>query len=152
MKALHEWVSGIDWSSMGGWLKRLADPKLLPIAIAVGIVLAALVVSLLAMVRATHMDHALREQAKELGKEFAGALEQMRARVDAFGEQLEDLRRTVSQIPNAPRAGLNMSKRSEALRMYRRGEPPDRIAAALDIARQEVDLLLKVHRIVIKNL
>jgi len=36
--------------------------------------------------------------------------------------------------------------------VYRRGEPPDQIAAALDLPLQEVDLLLKVHRVVIRNL
>jgi hypothetical protein len=36
--------------------------------------------------------------------------------------------------------------------MHRRGDSPERIAAALDIPLQEVDLLLKVHRIVISNI
>lgn len=46
----------------------------------------------------------------------------------------------------APAAGLNLSKRSQALRMSRRGDPAGRIAAALGIPRREVDLLLKVQR------
>jgi hypothetical protein len=36
--------------------------------------------------------------------------------------------------------------------MHRKGDPPDRIAAALEVPLQEVDLLLKVHRIVLSNL
>ena len=32
--------------------------------------------------------------------------------------------------------------------MHRRGDPPEQIAATLAVSRQEVDLLLKVHRIV----
>lgn len=40
---------------------------------------------------------------------------------------------------------LNITKRSQALRMSRSGDSPERIAAALGIARSEVQLLLKVH-------
>ena len=50
-----------------------------------------------------------------------------------------------------PKHGLNLSKRSHALRMHRRGEGAEQIAAALELPRQEVDLLLKVHRIIISN-
>jgi len=152
MSALHQWLNRIDWAGIGSWLKRVADPGVLPIAIGVALVLAALAVSFLAIVRATHMGCALREQNQELAKEFDGALQQVRSRLDGLGEQLEEARRAAAQVPGAPRAGFNLSKRSEALRMYRRGEPPDRIATTLDISPQEVDLLLKVHRKVIKNL
>lgn len=48
----------------------------------------------------------------------------------------------------APNAGqpLNLNKRGQVLRMRRRGENPETIAAALSIPRNEVDLLLKVHQ------
>ena len=51
-----------------------------------------------------------------------------------------------------PRAGLNLEKRSQALRMHRRGESPAQIAAVLEIPLQEVELLLKVHRIVLRSI
>jgi hypothetical protein len=54
--------------------------------------------------------------------------------------------------PALPRPGLNLSTRSQALRMHRRGNPPERIAAALQVPLQEVDLLLKVQRIIAGNL
>ena len=41
---------------------------------------------------------------------------------------------------------LNLNKRGQVLRMRRRGEKPESIAAALSIPRNEVDLLLKVHQ------
>ena len=57
--------------------------------------------------------------------------------------------------PSPPHAGpalwidagsrLNITKRSQALRMSRSGDSPERIAAALGIPRNEVQLLLKVH-------
>ena len=57
----------------------------------------------------------------------------------------------VAAAPVLPKPGLNLSKRSQALRMNRRGDAPDRIATALDIPLREVELLIKVHRIVISN-
>jgi len=38
------------------------------------------------------------------------------------------------------------------LRMHRKGDPPDRIASALELPLQEVDLLIKVHRVVMKSI
>ena len=55
-------------------------------------------------------------------------------------------------VPGVPRPGLNLQKRSQVLRMHRKGDPPDRIASALELPLQEVDLLIKVHRIVIKSI
>lgn len=63
----------------------------------------------------------------------------------------EQLANTGTAAPG-PKIGLNLTKRAQALRMHRRGDPPEQIAALLDIPFQEVDLLLKVHRIVLKSL
>ena len=46
----------------------------------------------------------------------------------------------------APAVSLNLNKRSQALRMHRRGDAPEAIAAALRLPRNEIELLLKVHR------
>lgn len=48
--------------------------------------------------------------------------------------------------PTPPRAGVNLTIRSQALRMYRRGETIQRIAAALAVPEQEVELLIKVQQ------
>ncbi len=52
--------------------------------------------------------------------------------------------------PTPPRAGLNLGTRSQALRMWRRGDTPQQIAAVLRIPEREVELLLKVQRIVME--
>lgn len=85
-------------------------------------------------------------------------------RQEAAESVLESLRRAVGQLakdvdglaqhtaPVAagdPRRGLNLSKRSHALRMHRRGESVEQIAATLGVTRQEIELLLKVHQIVV---
>ena len=46
---------------------------------------------------------------------------------------------------------MNLSKRSQVLRMGRRGDTPEQVAAALAVPLQEVDLLVKVHRIVLSH-
>jgi len=75
-------------------------------------------------------------------------------RMDNLGSQVDALERqpAVTLTPGVPKPGMNVVKRAQALRLYRRGERPEKIAAALELPRQEVDLLLKVHRIVISNI
>jgi hypothetical protein len=74
--------------------------------------------------------------------------------VHAQSAQLEDLQRKPQSaaLPAIPRAGLNLGKRSQVIRMHRHGDAAERIAAALEVPRQEVELLIKVHRIVIGGL
>jgi hypothetical protein len=52
---------------------------------------------------------------------------------------------------NADVHSVNVGKRSLALRMHRRGETPEQIAATLHIPRNELELLLKVHQAVIEQ-
>jgi hypothetical protein len=47
--------------------------------------------------------------------------------------------------PPMPKSGLNLNKRTQATRMFRRGDRPDQIAAALSMPQNEVLLLLKVQ-------
>jgi hypothetical protein len=48
--------------------------------------------------------------------------------------------------PPSIRPSLNISHRAQVLRMSRRGERPEQIAAALRLPVKEVELLLKVHK------
>ncbi len=79
------------------------------------------------------------------------AMTAVRASVASLSERLEETERQAGLLvpPPATRCGFNLSKRSQAIRMSRRGEAPSRIAAALELPQGEVDLLLKVHRIVV---
>jgi hypothetical protein len=70
-------------------------------------------------------------------------------RLDAMNARLEDTeQRTAAPITPAPqlRPSLNLSKRSQVNRLFKRGEPVETIAATLGLPRREVELLLKVHR------
>lgn len=49
------------------------------------------------------------------------------------------------------RSGMNLTRRSQALRLHRRGETPEQIAATLMVPTGEVRLLLKVHRLTMER-
>ena len=63
-----------------------------------------------------------------------------------------------SLIQNAPSGmtaaatgnSVNNTLRSKVLKMHRLGQSPDRIAGALRVPKGEVDLLVKVHKIVMR--
>ncbi len=75
------------------------------------------------------------------------SLGQFRSALSNLERVLQELEPTES-LQDTPRLtmSINLTKRSQALRMYRRGETPEQIAAALQLPRNEVDLLLKVHQ------
>lgn len=54
-----------------------------------------------------------------------------------------------SAVPGA--SGLNSTLRGKVLKMHRLGQPTDRIAEVLRVPRGEVDLLVKVHAIVMRT-
>lgn len=117
-----------------------------------GLVLAGTAASLLALARAKAAGQGSRAAMRVLEESCQGALGQLRASVVDLESQIADLRREAAVIPPVPRPGFNLNKRSQALRLYRHGVTPRDIAAELGIPISEVDLLLKVHRIVIRNL
>lgn len=70
-------------------------------------------------------------------------------RMESLDERWKELSQISSLLvpPAPPRSGLNLSKRSQALKMLRRGETPLDISTALSIPRNEVELLGKVHQV-----
>ena len=52
--------------------------------------------------------------------------------------------------PASTEISVNKTLRSKVLKMHRLGQSPDRIAGALRVPKGEVDLLVKVHRIVMR--
>lgn len=80
------------------------------------------------------------------GSEFANGIQELKRNLAEWGTVQE------SSVPgNAVRlAGLNTSLRGKVLKMHRLGQPADRIAEALRVPKGEVDLLVKVHRIVMR--
>lgn len=74
----------------------------------------------------------------------------------SFDQKLDELFQKISMAPPRPaepafapppvRSGLNIEKRLQAVRMFRRNEDISHIAAAIGVARQEVELLIRVHK------
>jgi len=125
----------------------------LPFALLYGLVLAELGAAILGALCMQRMMRAAAERAGAFRAQCEAAVEAVRKDVEACSRQLLEVRMDplVTPIPGLPGPGLNLSKRSQALRMSRRGETPEQVAAALAVPLQEVDLLLKVHRIVIDS-
>lgn len=91
-------------------------------------------------------------------KRWTERLKTAESEVEKLRDEIEELRVRVGDteenagmlVPPPPvLSGLNMGKRSQAIRLARRGEKSAQIAAALQIPAREVELLLKVHRIVL---
>ena len=91
------------------------------------------------------------DAAREESEERILALD---ARLRNLAAQVHDLelQPAVTLTAGMPKPGMNVVKRAQALRLHRRGDRPEQIASTLDLPRQEVDLLLKVHNIVINNI
>jgi len=114
---------------------------------------AAIAVSLFAVWRSKAIAELSDERTRARFDELQAAAAALQKAWHDQAAELADLQRQPQggAVPASLRAGLSLCKRSQALRMYRKGDPPDRIAAALEVPLQEVDLLVKVHRIVLSH-
>lgn len=124
----------------------------LPLAMVGGLALVALAASFLALLRTKLMICAAAERADARRALCEAAVEALQSDLAAGLQEFREFQRepVLPSIAAPARPGLNLSKRSQALRMHRRGGAPEEIAEALELPLQEVDLLLKVHRIVIE--
>jgi len=77
----------------------------------------------------------------------------LRAELDRAQARMRELQEhSGMRVPPAPTtSGLNLSKRGQVLQMHRRGQSAEQIAASLALPKTEVDLLLKVHQIVLER-
>jgi hypothetical protein len=76
----------------------------------------------------------------------------LKAKLDELSARVRDTEeRAGIAIPLPPKSSLNLNRRTQVIRMSRRGEPAENIAAALSLPRQEVELLLKVHGLVLNH-
>lgn len=73
--------------------------------------------------------------------------------VRGLESEVRNLSESVRQLEEVPPgrpigAGINLTKRAQALRMHRRGEPVPSIAASLETPANEIALLLKIQSLV----
>jgi DNA-binding NarL/FixJ family response regulator len=57
----------------------------------------------------------------------------------------------VEATPATIRPGMNLNKRTQVLRMLRRGDSVEQIAIQLELPKSEVTLLMKVHQITVNH-
>jgi DNA-binding NarL/FixJ family response regulator len=89
------------------------------------------------------IQRALRA-ARDARQAVDGAVQEMSLGIEQLRTEM-----TLPAPVSAPAAGpaLNLTKRTQALRMLRRGESVESIASALRAPRNEVELLVKVQQI-----
>ena len=136
-------------------LATLPAGQVIPLASACGLLLAGVLFSVLTLWRAQSLLRAARSETRDPQAAMQPAIGVLQERLEALQNQVEESRRyppTIATVPGPPRSALNLEKRSQALRMHRRGETPPQIAAALEVPRQEIELLLKVHQVVLRSI
>src|SRR5437899_2513440 len=75
--------------------------------------------------------HALLSTLDERAKQREEDNRHLTARLESLGSRLNELEHApapVAAVPAIPRAGMNLNKRSQALRLHRQGERTDQIA------------------------
>ncbi len=125
---------------------------ILALAVTLIVALSALLLSIVAVFQAKSLLHASQHRNAELRSRQEARLDAVQSSIDALGAEVRGLEGQPAATPMSVRPGLNLTKRSQALRMHRRGETPPQIAAALNIPSQEVELLIKVQRIVLSKI
>jgi hypothetical protein len=101
-------------------------------------------------------DKEIRQLKSRLARRQAGDIastRDLKAQVQQLNERLRDAeeRAGIAVAPQSPKASLNLNKRTQVLRMSRRGERAENIAAMLSLPRREVELLLKIHGLVLNG-
>lgn len=128
------------------------NPLILTLA---GLSLLALLALILAATALCQARTVARKAARELkarDSDHEAAVQSLRGEIESLSDRVAESPPAQSGMAGLPRGGLNLAKRSQALRLNRHGNSPAQIATTLDIPRQEVELLLKVDRIVLSNL
>lgn len=95
----------------------------------------------------------LKARIRERGAQADAANREMLAQIE---EMRSDLRQAEDNCalfvpPKPPVSGMNLNKRTQVLRMFRRGDHPDQIATSLNLPRNEVELLVKVYKIAVNG-
>jgi len=115
-----------------------------------GLVAAALgfVLYLICTVKVRVPSAGSRTATRQAAPAEIGELQKCLAELDARQRETEQHALPLEVSAVQVRPGMNLSRRSQALRLHRRGETPEQIACALAAPTAEVRLLLKIHRIV----
>jgi hypothetical protein len=120
------------------------------------IFLAVLLLCTCGLAASLFLAYSLKRQVWKEHGQAAGREAELRASVlgvqadfATLRARFEDLEHRTGMLvsPVPPLSGLNLTKRTQALRMLARGDQSDSIAAALNLPRAEAELLAKVKKL-----
>ncbi|MEX2264747.1 MAG: hypothetical protein WD696_22525 [Bryobacteraceae bacterium] len=85
--------------------------------------------------------------------ELETSVAELKAHCQALDAARKNLEERPAPAPPPPpfSNALNLTKRSQALQLHRRGDTPEQIAKSLNVPVNEICLLLKVHRLVLSQ-
>jgi hypothetical protein len=125
------------------------NPWVIPFGAWCVLVLAGIAVAIVSLYHSRALVCAVERRAAAERADIVKQIETLAAQVEALKQEPRPDTSSAAGLPLKP--GFNLSKRSQALRMARHGSQPQEIAEALEVPAQEIELLLKVHSIVVSN-
>lgn len=113
------------------------------------------------VITATRMESMRRKLDQRLSKTervthaLGGQIAGLETRLAEWAGRTKAMEETMAGLAAVRRTqlvanGVNASQRTQVLRLARRGDRPEQIAAELHVPKNEVDLLLKVQRAVVR--
>jgi hypothetical protein len=97
-----------------------------------------------------HDLHSVEARRRESERQLLDAVRRHTEEINSRVREVEEWADLLAP-PAPPQSGLNLTKRNQVLRMHRQGEAPRQIAGALGLPLNEVELLLKVHQIILET-
>jgi hypothetical protein len=116
--------------------------QILPFALAAASLLGNLVLFLLLKAEL----HRHKSQSKASLRQAESRTGSIEAQLQQWRSEINLLAQPASTVTYSPRPSLNINRRHQVLRLRRRGDRPEQIAAALGVPLNEVELLLKLHQ------
>jgi DNA-binding NarL/FixJ family response regulator len=125
---------------------------LYPAALLVGLALAAIGMSLVLLLRVQSLLRAADTVMRSKDAVVGASMAELQARLEALAGEVRELERRPDFAGDNTKAGMNITRRTQVLRLHRRGESTEGIAAALGLRRHEVELLVKIHRMAMSRI
>ena len=121
-------------------------------ALSVGFILAAAGMSVFLWLRTQWLLEAASAVARSKDAVMETSTRELEARLEALARQVRELERQPEFVAASAPSAMNIGKRTQVLRLHRRGDSPEAIAAALGLRRREVELLVKIHSLVMNGI
>jgi hypothetical protein len=98
----------------------------------------------LAMIASLALFITLKQELQTHARKNRRRIEEMSAKLSEASERLPE----TAAVAPPTRSGFNLNRRTQAIRLLRRGETVSHIAAVLGVPQREIELLVRVRRIV----